>query len=256
MKVSLIQFDIRWEDKHANFAGLSRLLGGVPEGTDLVILPEMFNTGFSPAADAFAEGPRSLTFEWMRKTTLDRGFALAGSYMVTEGGKLFNRWVFISPEGDTFRYDKRHLFAHGGVELNYTRGSERLVLEYRGVRICPNICYYLRFPVWSRNRNDYDLLINSSNWPEARRDVWLTLLKARAIENQCYVAGVNRVGLDGLDINYSGDSMMIGPKGEIIASAELYRECIVSCEISIEELNEFRNKFPASGDADSFTIHA
>jgi predicted amidohydrolase len=124
------------------------------------------------------------------------------------------------------------------------------------VRICPNICYDLRFPVWSRNRNDYDLLINSSNWPEARRDVWLTLLKARAIENQCYVAGVNRVGLDGLDINYSGDSMMIGPKGEIIASAELYRECIISCEISIEELNEFRNKFPASGDADSFTIHA
>ncbi|MZP65361.1 MAG: nitrilase, partial [Bacteroidales bacterium] len=105
-------------------------------------------------------------------------------------------------------------------------------------------------------RNDYDLLINSSNWPEARRDVWLTLLKARAIENQCYVAGVNRVGLDGLDINYSGDTMMIGPKGEIIASAELYRECIISCEVSIEELNEFRNKFPASGDADSFTIHA
>lgn len=256
MKVSLIQFDISWEDKQANFARLSCLLGGVPDGTDLVILPEMFNTGFSPAADAFAEGPCSLTFEWMRKTSLDRGFALAGSYMVSEGGKLFNRWVFISPEGDTFSYDKRHLFSHGGVELNYTRGSERLVFEYRGVRICPNICYDLRFPVWSRNRNDYDLLINSSNWPEARRDVWLTLLKARAIENQCYVAGVNRVGLDGLDINYSGDSMMIGPKGEIIASGEMYRECIISCEISIEELNEFRNKFPANGDADSFTIHA
>lgn len=254
MKVSLIQFDIRWEDKHANFAGLSRLLGGVPEGTDLVILPEMFNTGFSPAADAFAEGPRSLTFEWMRKTTLDRGFALAGSYMVTEGGKLFNRWVFISPEGDTFRYDKRHLFAHGGVELNYTRGSERLVLEYRGVRICPNICYDLRFPVWSRNRNDYDLLINSSNWPEARRDVWLTLLKARAIENQCYVAGINRVGKDGRDILYKGDSMIVDPFGVIIAHAEENKDCIVSADISIQDLLRFRENFPVAKDSDNFTI--
>lgn len=254
MKVSLIQFDIRWEDKHANFAGLSRLLGGVPEGTDLVILPEMFNTGFSPAADAFAEGPCSLTFEWMRKTTLDRGFALAGSYMVTEGGKLFNRWVFISPEGDTFRYDKRHLFAHGGVELNYTRGSERLVFEYRGVRICPNICYDLRFPVWSRNRNDYDLLINSSNWPEARRDVWLTLLKARAIENQCYVAGINRVGKDGRDIRYKGDSMIIDPFGEIIVHAEENEDCIVSADISIQDLLRFRENFPVARDSDNFTI--
>jgi len=141
------------------------------------------------------------------------------------------------------------------VEVNYSQGSERVVFEYRGVRICPNICYDLRFPVWSRNRNDYDLLINSANWPEARRDVWLTLLKARAIENQCFVAGVNRVGVDGLDIKYSGDSMLIGPKGDIMASGELHRESILSCEISIDELIEFRSRFPAAGDADDFTVH-
>ncbi len=255
MKISLIQFDILWENKQGNFERLSDILGGVPEGTDLVILPEMFNTGFSTAADILAEEPRSLTFDWMRKTSREKGSAVAGSYMVSEGGKLFNRWVFISPDGESFSYDKRHLFAQAGVEVNYTPGSKRVVFEYGGVRICPNVCYDLRFPVWSRNRNDYDLLINSANWPEARRDVWLTLLKARAIENQCFVAGINRTGTDGMDIKYSGDTMMIGPKGEIIASGEMYRECIVSCEINIDELTEFRNKFPAAGDADNFTIH-
>lgn len=255
MKISLIQFDILWEDKQGNFEKLSELLAGVPEGTDLVILPEMFNTGFSPAADALAEEPRSLTFEWMQKTSREKGFAIAGSYMVDEGGKLFNRWVFISPEGTLFSYDKRHLFAQGGVEVNYTQGTERVVFEYMGVRICPNICYDLRFPVWSRNRNDYDLLINSANWPEARREVWLILLKARAIENQCFVAGVNRTGIDGMGIKYSGDSMMTGPKGEIMASCELYRECIMSCDINVDELREFRTRFSVAEDADSFTIH-
>jgi len=255
MNISLIQFDILWEDKQGNFARLSELLGEVPDGTDLVILPEMFSTGFSPAANVFAEEPRSITFEWMQKTSQENGFAISGSYMVAEGGKLFNRWVFVSPEGAVFSYDKRHLFTQAGVEVNYSQGSERVVFEYRGVRICPNICYDLRFPVWSRNRNDYDLLINSANWPEARRDVWLTLLKARAIENQCFVAGVNRVGVDGLDIKYSGDSMLIGPKGDIMASGELHRESILSCEISIDELIEFRSRFPAAGDSDDFTIH-
>ena len=254
MKISLIQYDILWEDKPGNFDKLTKLLTGVPDGTDLVILPEMFNTGFSPAADALAEGPRSITFEWMQKTARKMGFAVAGSYMVADVGKLFNRWVFISPEGGIFSYDKRHLFAQGGVEVNYTRGSERVVFEYMGVRICPNICYDLRFPVWSRNRNDYELLVNSANWPEARRDVWLTLLKARALENQCFVAGVNRTGIDGMGIKYSGDSMMIGPKGEKMASDQIYSECIISCEINIDELREFRTRFSVTGDADDFVI--
>jgi len=255
MNISLIQYDILWEDKQGNFEKLSKFLTGVPDGTDLVILPEMFSTGFSPAGDVLAEGPRSITFEWMQRTSREKGFAIAGSYMVAEGGNRFNRWVFISPEGTQLSYDKRHLFAQGGVEVNYTPGTKRVVFEYRGVRICPNICYDLRFPVWSRNRNDYDLLINSANWPEARREVWLTLLKARALENQCFVAGVNRTGLDGMGIKYSGDSMMIGPKGEIMASGELYRECIISCEINVDELREFRTRFSVAEDADSFIIH-
>ncbi len=141
-----------------------------------------------------------------------------------------------------------------GEEALFTRGEKRIVFNFRGIRICPNVCYDLRFPVWSRNRNDYDLLINSANWPESRKDVWITLLKARALENQCFVAGVNRIGIDGAGISYCGDSMILGPKGEIIAEGRQNEECIISGEISIGELSDFRRKFPVWKDGDDFTI--
>ncbi len=180
---------------------------------------------------------------------------MCGSYIVFADNQYFNRWIFVSPGGETWSYDKRHLFSPGGEDKLFTPGKERIVFSFRGMRICPIICYDLRFPVWSRNRNDYDLLINSSNWPESRRDVWITLLRARALENQSYVAGVNRIGVDGEGIKYCGDSMIIGPKGETIGSGRQNKECIVSGDISLPDLADFREKFPVLNDADQFTIY-
>ncbi len=254
MKITLLQSDIIWEDKNQNFTRLERLMKEIPEGTDMVILPEMFNTGFSMNPENLFEDPRSVTEEWLRRMALQYNIGICGSYIVREDEKYYNRWLFIAPEGRVGMYDKRHLFSPGNEHAFFSRGRKRIIFNYRELRICPNICYDLRFPVWSRCRNDYDLLINSANWPQSRRDVWITLLRARAIENQCYVAGVNRVGIDGTGISYCGDSMVIGPKGEVIASGKQDSECIVSADISVEELRDFRCKFPVLDDGDAFTL--
>lgn len=254
MKITLLQTDIIWENKEKNFRNLEELLASVTFETDLIILPEMFNTGFSMNPAELSEDPFSGTLEWMQSVAKIKSSGVCGSYIVKEENHFFNRWVFVSPEDEIWSYDKRHLFSPGGEKSLFTRGNNRVVFNFRGVRICPNICYDLRFPVWSRIKNDYDILINSANWPESRRDVWITLLKARAIENQCYVAGVNRVGVDGTGIKYCGDSMILGPKGEIIASGERNRQCAVYGEISTEELSDFRERFPVLNDADDFEV--
>ena len=171
-----------------------------------------------------------------------------------EGNRYFNRWTFVSPEHETFQYDKRHLFSMGSEDKAFTKGEKRIVFSFKGARICPNICYDLRFPVWSRNRNDYDILINSACWPASRHQVWITLLKARAIENQCYVAASNRVGSDPDGLKYKGDSMLIDPRGNIISTPADDNECIVSGEISLVELSDFRSKFSVLKDADQFTL--
>jgi omega-amidase len=252
MKITVVQPDIIWEDKPASLRKLDMLISSITCEPDIVILPEMFNTGFSMNPELLYENPGSVTFEWMKSKSSKGNYGICGSYIVRENGLYFNRWLFVSPEGETWSYDKRHLFSPGGEDMLFTRGTKRLVFTYRGVRICPNICYDLRFPVWSRNRNDYDLLINSANWPESRRDVWVTLLKARAIENQCFVAGANRIGIDGTGTKYSGESVIVEPRGEFIASARRNEECTVSGEISIDELAGFRKKFPVLNDADDF----
>jgi predicted amidohydrolase len=254
MNITLLQTDIVWENKEKNFRNLEELISSVTDCTDIIILPEMFNTGFSMNPAELSEAPVSGTLEWMRRVAKIKSSGVCGSYIVKEENHFFNRWVFVSPENEIWSYDKRHLFTPGGEKNNFARGSNRVVFNFRGVRICPNICYDLRFPVWSRIKNDYDLLINSANWPESRRDVWITLLKARALENQCYVAGVNRIGVDGTGINYCGDSMIFGPKGEIIASGEKNMQCAVHGEISTEELSDFREKFPVLNDADDFEV--
>ena len=254
MKITLIQQDILWENKLRNLEKLSKLISEIPAETDLVILPEMFNTGFSMKPAKLAENFRSETFEWMQGIAVKSNIGICGSFIISENGNFYNRWIFVSSEGDVWSYDKRHLFIITGEERLFTRGENRVVFNYKGLRICPNVCYDLRFPVWSRNRNDYDLLINSSNWPESRRDVWMTLLKARALENQCYVAGVNRTGIDGTGIKYCGDSMILGPKGEIIAEGKQNEESLISGDISIDELSDFRKKFPVLDDADDFKI--
>jgi predicted amidohydrolase len=254
MNVTLIQSDIVWENKLRNLEKLGQLISAIQSDTDILVLPEMFNTGFSMNPRDLSEKPYSVTFEWMRNMAEKKNSGICGSFIINEYNHYYNRWIFVSPDNETWSYDKRHLFSPGGEDSLFTRGTERIVFNYRGLRICPNICYDLRFPVWSRNRNDYDLLINSSNWPESRRDVWITLLKARALENQCYVAGVNRTGIDGTGIKYCGDSMILGPKGETIASGKTNEECLISGDISVDELADFREKFPVLNDADNFTI--
>jgi omega-amidase len=254
MKITLIQTDIIWENKLKNLERIREIISVSPAGTDIIILPEMFNTGFSMNPGDLAEKPDSLTREWLQDIAATYGSGICGSYIIENDMHYYNRWIFVSPDNEIWSYDKRHLFSPGCEDQLFTRGKERIVFNFRGLRICPNICYDLRFPVWSRNRNDYDLLINSSNWPGSRRDVWLTLLKARALENQCYVAGVNRIGIDGTGVKYCGDSMIIGPKGETIASGSLNSECIVSGEISLSDLADFREKFPVLNDGDDFTL--
>jgi predicted amidohydrolase len=255
MKLTLIQPDIIWENKFRNLEKMGEMISAIPAGTDIIILPEMFNTGFSMKPAELSESPKSVTFDWMHDIAAKLNFGICGSYIISENSNFYNRWIFVSPDGEVWTYDKRHLFSISGEEALFTRGEKRVVFKFRGIRICPNVCYDLRFPVWSRNKNDYDLLINSANWPESRRDVWITLLKARALENQCFVAGVNRIGIDGTGTKYCGDSMISGPKGEIIAEGKQNEESIVSGDISIDELSEFRKKFPVLDDADDFTLN-
>jgi omega-amidase len=256
MKISIIQPELSWEDKSGNFKNLEELIFPVYNKTDIVVLPEMFNTGFSLNPEHLSEPPLGETFEWMRIISGKGSFGLCGSYIVEQDNQFFNRWVFVSPEKESWYYDKRHLFSVAREDKFFSPGNIRLIFSFRGVRISPYICYDLRFPVWSRNRNDYDLMINSANWPENRMEVWNTLLKARAIENQCYVAGSNRIGRDGNGIKYRGDSMVIDPRGRIIASAKPDEEGSITAEISMTELSDFRKKFPVFDDADDFTINS
>jgi predicted amidohydrolase len=254
MNVSIIQSDLQWENKSANFTNLEKLITHINGNTDVVILPEMFNTGFSMRPAELSEPADGETFIWMKSVASTGNFGLCGSYMVSSDGKYYNRWVFVSPGGESWFYDKRHLFSMGEENKYFSVGKSRLIFKFRGIRISPFICYDLRFPVWSRNKNDYDLAIYSANWPEARISVWDTLLKARAIENQCYVAGSNITGTDGNGIKYCGNSVIISPRGEVISFADTNKDCSITADISLEELSDFRNKFPVFNDADDFSL--
>ena len=255
MKISVIQPDIAWEDKLLNFKNLSDLIKPLFNKTDIVLLPEMFNTGFSMNPSELGETPEGETFHWMKNMARKGNFGLCGSYIVTENEKSYNRWVFTMPDGEFRYYDKRHLFSMGGEDKLFTPGRSRLVFAFRDMRISPYICYDLRFPVWSRNNEGFDLMLYSANWPLARQNVWITLLKARAIENQCFVAGSNRTGIDGAGIEYSGESMIITPRGEILVSAGNRANCSINSELSVTELSDCRKKFPVNNDADNFTVN-
>lgn len=254
MRITVIQNDIFWEDKQSNFNSLEKIIKPLFNKTDLIVLPEMFNTGFSMNPGRLGENPDSETISWMKKLSVAGNFAVCGSYIVTENGNAFNRFVFVASETETTSYDKRHLFSMGNEDKYFTSGKNRVIFNYKGFRILPIICYDLRFPVWSRNRNDYDLLICVANWPESRREVWNTLLKARAIENQCFVAGANRVGIDGPGIKYCGDSIILNPRGETLQEAISNAESVLTTDLSLSELTAFREKFPAWKDADDFSI--
>ena len=218
MKITILQRDIVWADPTRNVQRSDEAIDGNP-GSDLYVLPEMFSTGFCTQPEGIAEPAENRTVSWMKSKASQTGAAIAGSIAVHEDGRYYNRFHFVTPDGNVTTYDKKHLFTFGGEHNRFTAGSERVIVAYKGFRILLEICYDLRFPVWSRNKGDYDMIIYVASWPTPRVEAWKALLTARAIENQCYVVGVNRVG-DDPGNNYCGGSRVIDPYGQIMAECE------------------------------------
>lgn len=263
LRVSLCQADLAWEDPQANFKLFEQLFEQI-EQTDLILLPEMFNTGFSMRSADLAEQMDGATVNWMRMQADKQQAVICGSLIVLENGKYFNRLIWMKPNGKYETYDKRHLFRMANENDHFSAGNKRLIVELKGWKIMPLVCYDLRFPVWSRNRfetdrntfakAEYDLLVYIANWPEPRVEAWKKLLAARAIENQAYVVGLNRVGKDGKDIPYSGGSRYIDAKGDVIWEAEDHQTTVHTVTLNFKELADFREKFPVGMDGDEFEI--
>jgi len=255
LHISLIQTDLFWEDKFRNLEMLEKKIAATEAATQIVVLPEMFTTGFTMQPKLFAETMEGPTVEWMVEQAAMHKIILTGSVIIEEDNKFYNRLLWVLPNGQVAYYNKRHLFAFAGEDNEYTAGDKRLIAQVNGWKICLQICYDLRFPVWSRKQtpDEYDLLLYVANWPERRNRAWKTLLCARAIENQSYVVGVNRVGKDGHQINHSGDSMIVDPLGQVL----YYKaddEDIVYMELEKNVVLEARENFPFGKDADAFSI--
>lgn len=240
--------DIAWSNTSDNVRKANAMIDDAPKA-DLYVLPEMFSTGFITYPEGIAEEEGNDTLSWMKRKAEEKDAAIAGSVAISSGGKYYNRLYFVKPDGSVAFYDKRHLFSYAGENEHYTCGDERVVVEWRGVRIMLQVCYDLRFPVFSRNHGDYDMVVYVAAWPTSRIHVWDTLLKARAMENQCYVAGVNRIGSDP-NCDYCGHSVIISPYGKEIATCEELTECSAQADIDMERLEAFRKKFPVLDDAD------
>ena len=252
MKIVILQTDICWANPAENRARAEKMIEGYGEA-DLFVLPEMFSTGFCTQPRGIAESAESETLQWMKRKAAERNCAIAGSVAVEEEGKFYNRFYFVHPDGKIQYYNKRHLFTYGGEHKQFTPGTERVIVSYRGVRFLMQICYDLRFPVWSRNRGDYDVAIYVASWPVPRIEAWKALLRARAIENQCYVVAVNRVG-DDPNCKYCGGSAVIDPYGTTIIACEDNLACGAEAVINLDALGEFRKKFPVMDDADAFFL--
>lgn len=254
---SLIQTDLAWEDKAANLSMLEKKIRSI-SGSQVVILPEMFSTGFSMNASPLAETMQGETVQWMKKLSAEQKIILTGSIIIEEEGKYYNRMLWILPNGGSGYYNKRHLFAYAEEDQHFAAGKERFIASVNGWKINLQVCYDLRFPVWARQSpategSEYDALIYVANWPERRSVAWKTLLRARAIENQCYVIGVNRVGNDGKNIHYNGDSMVIDPLGEVLYE-KAGSEDIFTITLDKAHVEEIRQKFPFWRDADPFLV--
>jgi len=254
IRVCLLQPDIVWENPKENLRIYRNMLMAETRGCDLILLPEMFSTGFSMNAPQLAESPGAKTMIWMKKLAREKNAWVLGSIIICENNQYFNRLVCMSPDGKSTHYDKRHLFTLAAEEKTYTAGKEKIFISVCGWKILPLICYDLRFPVWSRNTDDYDLLIYLANWPKKRRYAWNTLLKARAIENQCYVAAVNRVGTDKHGIEHIGDSCIIDFMGEVLKKRS-NEPGIIYAELSKENLQKARLKFTFLNDRDEILIN-
>ncbi len=261
LRISLVQGDTRWHDPAGNRTYYGELLAPLAGRTDLVVLPETFTSGFSNEAIAQAEDMHGPTVAWMRQQAAQLDAAVTGSVQLREGDAVYNRLLFATPDGEVQQYDKRHLFRYGGEHERYAAGRERLSVQWKGWRINPQVCYDLRFPVFCRNRYDveragqldFDLQLFVANWPSARAYAWKTLLRARAIENLCFVAAVNRVGVDGNDLHYAGDSAVIDFLGQ--AQVEVREvEQVVTTTLSAGALAAHRARFPAMLDADAFVL--
>jgi len=274
LTITTIQTNLVWENKIANLQALEEKINGLEEKTEIIVLPEMFSTGFSMRPQLLAETMDGETVQWMKEVAAKNKVILTGSIIIEEGGNFYNRLIWMLPNGQFGAYDKRHLFGFADEDKYYAAGNKRLIASAKGWKINLQICYDLRFPVWARNRilqtdssteesasteipaNDitpeYDILIYVANWPERRNHAWKTLLCARAIENQCYVIGVNRVGRDGNNINHSGNSLVIDPLGEVLYHMA-HDEDIFTITLEKEHLQDVRNKFPFWKDGDYFS---
>lgn len=255
IRITLVQTDIIWENKQENLRLLHEKLQSLRGTTEIVVLPEMFSTGFSMQSDVLAETNSGETITTLKQWAAHYHLAICGSFIAKDNGHFYNRAFFLTPEGEEFYYDKRHLFRMGREAEHFSAGSKRLILSYHGWNICLLVCYDLRFPVWSRNvDNEYDLLIYVANWPVPRRLAWDTLLRARALENQCYVCGVNRTGTDGYKLPYNGGSSVYSALGEEVASLPDDKEGMITVPLSLSTLQQFREKFPVWKDADRFHL--
>ena len=253
LKLSLVQCALVWEKPDDNRSHIQHLLDTSSIDSDIIILPEMFTTGFSMSAKALAEPFEGPTLKWMKEMADKFQSAICGSVIISENGMYFNRFIWVQPDGKIHYYDKRHLFTLAEEEKFYTPGQEKIVFDFKSWKICPLICYDLRFPVWSRNTEGYDLLIYVANWPSPRAHAWRNLLKSRAIENQCYTIGVNRVGKDDNGLEYLGDSAVIDYNGGVMGENR-GDETIIQVEIHKQELHSFREKLNFLADRDSFQI--
>jgi omega-amidase len=254
LKIALVQTSLVWENHSANLELMDKHLAKII-AADVIVLPEMFTTGFSMDPARLAEKMDGKTMQWFAKKAKEKNAVITGSFIAEESGKYFNRLIWMRADGSFETYDKRHLFSMAGENIQYTEGNIKRILEVKGWKVCPLICYDLRFPVWSRNvQNEYDVLLYTANWPEARNHAWKSLLPARAIENQCFVAAVNRIGMDGKALHYSGDSIVLDFLGKPLAAANVGKEEIVEAALKFEDLEKFRKGFPAGLDQDKFEI--
>lgn len=253
MKIALLQTALSWENPSKNRLHFSNLLSQIPNETDIAVLPEMFSTGFSHST-RFSESMEGETVAWMKTIAQQLNVAITGSMMIQENKHFYNRLIWIEPSGKVLTYDKKHLFTYTGEDTIFTHGKDVLIISYKGWRIRPFICYDLRFPVWLRNtKPHYDLLLGVANWPAKRIEVWDTLLKARAIENQCYCIGCNIVGVDGNNILYNGHSAGYNCKGETL-SRITDQPATIAIDLDKESIEKARKTFPVLDDADDFSL--
>ncbi len=253
LKIALVQVDLIWQNVEQNRLQFSKKIKSINETVDVIVLPEMFTTGFSMQPQEIAETMQGETVKWMQTLALEKKAAIVGSIIIFEDNNYYNRLLFVHPSGEINTYDKHHLFTLAGEDKIYTSGTKKLVVDYKGWKICPLICYDLRFPVWSRNMENYDVLLYVANWPKARIEAWDTLLKARAIENMTYTIGVNRVGVDGNNLAYNGHSSVYNCLGEKQTKTISDEETVI-ITLNKNHISDTRSKLNFLADKDSFTL--